>query len=192
MATSQAPAAATPPAAPRPLGPAVLAVAIGAVAAGALAVWQPLLGLGAGAGRCWPRPWSATCRCGAWRRVLVVLTALAAIAGPNLAAPPAPGVFLFRVLIVLLGLGLVGYLLMDGGLALPAGLPRPAGILGVWFLWSALSIGWADDDAGGAALDQLHGDDGRPGDRDRAALPRPAAGRDPALVAARRLRRWPA
>ena len=47
--------------------------------------------------------------------------------GPNLAAPPAPGLFLFRILIVLLGLGLVGYLLMDGRLALPAGLPRPAG-----------------------------------------------------------------
>ena len=80
---SQAPAAATPPAAPRPLGPAVLAVAIGAVAAGAIAVWQPLLGLGAGAWSCWSRPCCATCRCGAWRRSLVVLTALAAIAGPE-------------------------------------------------------------------------------------------------------------
>ena len=77
--------------------------------------------------------------------VLVVLTAAAAIAGPNLAAPPAPWLFLFRILIVLLGLGLVGYLLMDGRLALPAALPRPAGLLAVWFGWTALSIGWADD-----------------------------------------------
>ncbi len=77
--------------------------------------------------------------------MLVVLTAAAAIAGPNLAAPPAPWLFLFRVLIVLLGLGLVGYLLMDGRLTLPAGLPRPAGLLAVWFGWTALSIGWADD-----------------------------------------------
>ena len=73
------------------------------------------------------------------------MTAAAAIAGPNLAAPPAPWLFLFRVLIVLLGLGVVGYLLMDGRLALPGGLPRPAGLLAVWFCWTALSIGWADD-----------------------------------------------
>ena len=145
MATSQAPAAATPPAAPRRLGPAVLAVAIGAIAAGAIAVWQPLLGLGAAVVLL-----GATLLRGVpvqrLAPLLVVLTALAAIAGPNLAAPPAPGVFLFRILIVLLGLGLVGYLLMDGGLALPAGLPRPAGILAVWFLWSVLSLGWADDE----------------------------------------------
>jgi O-antigen ligase len=73
------------------------------------------------------------------------MTALAAIAGPNIAAPPAPWLFAFRVLIVLLGLGAVGYLLMDGRLALPAGLPRPAGILAVWLGWSALSIGWAQE-----------------------------------------------
>jgi O-antigen ligase len=124
--------------------PAAIAILVGAVAAGALAVWQPLVGIalavviligtllrGVPVARLAP--------------VLVVLTALAAIAGPNLAAPPAPWLFLFRVLIVLLGLGVVGYLLMDGRLALPAGLPRPAGILGVWLLWSALSIGWAED-----------------------------------------------
>ena len=120
-------------------------MAIGAVAAGAVAVWQPLLGLGAAVVLL-----GATLLRGVpvqrLAPLLVVLTALAAIAGPNLAAPPAPGVFLFRILIVLLGLGLVGYLLMDGGLALPAGLPRPAGILGVWFLWSVLSLGWADDE----------------------------------------------
>ena len=40
---------------------------------------------------------------------------------------------------------MVGYLLMDGRLALPGGLPRPAGLLAVWFCWTALSIGWADD-----------------------------------------------
>lgn len=80
--------------------------------------------------------------------LLVVLTALAAIGGPNLAAPPAPWLFLFRILIVLLGVGVVGYLLMDGRLVLPAGLPRPAGILAVWWLWMALSIGWSEDLAG--------------------------------------------
>lgn len=127
--------------APRPLVAAVLA---GAVAAGAVAVWQPLIGIAVAAVAV-----IATALRGVPVRrlapVLVVLTALAAIAGPNLAAPPAPWLFLFRVLIVLLGLGVAGYLLMGGRLVLPAGLPRPAGLLGVWFLWSALSIGWAGD-----------------------------------------------
>jgi O-antigen ligase len=143
--TTDAPA--RPAAARRPSpspSPAAIAVAIGAVAAGALAVWQPLPGIAL----------ALVVLVGALVRnvpvrrlapVLVVLTAAAAIAGPNLAAPPAPWLFLFRVLIVLLGLGLVGYLLMDGRLTLPAGLPRPAGLLAVWFGWTALSIGWADD-----------------------------------------------
>lgn len=146
MPTTDAPA--------RPAGsragpdPAAVALLLGVVVAGALAVWQPLVGIGLGVvvliavllrdvpvGRIAP--------------VLVVLTALAAIGGPNLAAPPAPGVFLFRILVVLLGLGVVGYLLMDGRLALPAALPRPAGILGVLVVWSALSIGWATDTLAG-------------------------------------------
>jgi O-antigen ligase len=122
----------------------VIALAIGAVAAGALAVWQPLPGIALAL----VLLIGALVRDVPVRRLapfLVVLTAAAAIVGPNLAAPPAPWLFLFRILIVLLGLGLVGYLLMDGRLALPAGLPRPAGLLAVWFCWTALSIGWADD-----------------------------------------------
>ena len=122
----------------------MIAVAIGAVLAGAVAVWQPIAGIAL----------AVVLLIGTLLRnvpvrrlapVLVVLTAAAAIAGPNLAAPPAPWLFLFRILIVLLGLGLAGYLLMDGRLVLPAGLPRPAGLLTVWFAWTALSIGWADD-----------------------------------------------
>jgi O-antigen ligase len=125
-------------------GPVAVAVAVGVVVAAAFAVWQPLVGIGL----------ALVVLTGALLRdvpvrrlapVLVVLTAVAAVAGPNLAAPGAPWLFLFRILIVLLGLGLVGYLLMDGRLALPAGVPRPAGILGVWWLWTALSIGWAED-----------------------------------------------
>lgn len=135
------PAAARPSPSP---SPAAIAVVIGAVAAGAVAVWQPLAGLALAlvllAG--------ALLRDVPVRRLaptLVVLTVAAAVLGPNLAAPPAPWLFLFRILIVLLGLGLVGYLLMDGRLALPAGLPRPAGLLAVWLGWTVLSIGWADD-----------------------------------------------
>ena len=76
-------------------------------------------------------------------RVLVALSAGAAIMGPNLAAPAVPWLFAFRILIVMLGLGLAAYLLMDGRLVLPAGVPKPAGLLGVWIVWSLLSIGWA-------------------------------------------------
>ncbi len=124
--------------------PTAAAILVGAVLAGALAVWQPLIGLGLAL----LVLVAVLLRDVPMRRmapVLVVLTALAAIGGPNLAAPPAPWLFLFRILIVLLGVGLVGYLLMDGRLTLPAGLPRPAGILGVWWLWTALSIGWSQD-----------------------------------------------
>ncbi|MGD9570540.1 MAG: O-antigen ligase family protein [Thermoleophilia bacterium] len=139
MSTTDAPA--------RPAGPrdtAAIAVVVGVLVAALLAIWQPLVGIGL----------AVVVLIGTLLRdvpvrrlapVLVVLTALAAVGGPNLAAPPAPWLFLFRILIVLLGLGLVGYLLMDGRLVLPAGLPRPAGILAVWWLWTALSIGWADD-----------------------------------------------
>jgi teichuronic acid biosynthesis protein TuaE len=122
----------------------VAAILVGTLLAGAIAVWQPIVGLALAL----IALLATLLRDVPVRRLaplLVVLTAIAAIGGPNLAAPPAPGVFLFRILIVMLGLGVVGYLLMDGRLALPAGLPRPAGILGVWFLWVALSIGWSQD-----------------------------------------------
>lgn len=122
----------------------VAAIVVGAVIAGALAVWQPIAGLGLAL----VALVATLLRDVPVRRLaplVVVLTALAAVGGPNLAAPPAPWLFLFRVLIVLLGLGVVGYLLMEGRLAVPAGLPRPAGILVVWFLWVALSIGWSQD-----------------------------------------------
>ncbi len=130
-----------------PTRPAALAALVfGVVAAGALAVWQPLVGVGLAVLalavaliRAVPMPRVA--------QVAVLVTAVAAIAGPNLAVPGAGFLFAFRILIVILGLGLVGYLLMDGRLVLPSALPRPAGLLCVWVLWSALSIGWATDPA---------------------------------------------
>jgi O-antigen ligase len=73
------------------------------------------------------------------------IAAVAAVAGPNLAAPGAPWLFAFRVLAILIGLGLVAYVLMDGRLTLPARVPRPAALLGVLIAWSALSLGWAED-----------------------------------------------
>ena len=130
---------------PRQRPAALAALAVGVVAAGALAVWlPPAVGIGLAVLalvvvviRAVPMPRIA--------RVLILITAVAAIAGPNLAAPQAPWLFLFRVLIVVVGLGVVFYLLVDGRLTMPAGLPRPAGLIAAWFLWSALSIGWADD-----------------------------------------------
>lgn len=123
-------------------------IALCALAAGALAVWQPVIGLAAAVlalgitlirgipvARMAPG--------------LVIVITLAAIAGPNVAPPGAGEVFLFRILIVALGLGVAGYLLMGGRLVLPAGLPRPAAILAVWFCWTVLSIGWAQSIAAG-------------------------------------------
>lgn len=127
----------------------VVALVVGAVLAGVMAVVQPMLGVALAVAiliatllRTTPIP-----RLG---RALVALAAVAAIAGPNLAAPTAPWLFGFRILIVLLGLGAVAYLLMDGRLIVPAQVSRPAALLGVWIVWSALSIGWA-----GAALQAL-------------------------------------
>lgn len=121
-----------------------LIVAALAVASGAFAVYAPLVGLGLAlvclvvvALRAVPMPTLG--------RAAVMLTAIAAIAGPNAAVPQAPWLFAFRILIVLLGLGLLGYLLMDGRLVIPGALRRPAGILCLWVLWSAFSIGWAED-----------------------------------------------
>jgi teichuronic acid biosynthesis protein TuaE len=125
-----------------------VALGVGVVAAGAFAVWQPLVGLGLALvvlGAAMIR--SVPVRRLGW--VAIVLGAAFAIAGPNLALPSARGVFAFRVLIVLVGLAAIGYLLMDGRITLPAGLPQPALFLAIWLVWAALSIGWAED-VGGA------------------------------------------
>jgi teichuronic acid biosynthesis protein TuaE len=119
-------------------------IALGVLAAGALAAWQPLIGLGL----LLVGLVAVLLRDVPVRRMaplVVVLVTLAAIGGPNLAAPGMGEVFLFRVLIVLLGLGVAAYLMMDGRLAIPAGMVRPAGILAVWFCWTVLSIGWAQN-----------------------------------------------
>lgn len=75
----------------------------------------------------------------------VGVTAVAALAGPNLALPQAPEVFLFRILIVLLGFGTLAYAAMGGRLTWPAALSVPAGLLGLWVMWSFASLAWADD-----------------------------------------------
>jgi O-antigen ligase len=124
--------------------PAFVALAAGAVIAGIVAAVQPFVGLGlAVAGLALTV--LARVRLSRLARGAVGATAVAAILGPNLAVPQAPSVFGFRVLIVLLGLGLTAYVLMDGRLVIPRGLPRPAGVLLALVTWALLSIGWADD-----------------------------------------------
>jgi O-antigen ligase len=75
----------------------------------------------------------------------VALTAIAALAGPNLAVPGAPWLFLFRIMIVLLGLGTLGYLLMEGRLVASGAIGVPAALLGLMVAWSVMSLAWADD-----------------------------------------------
>ncbi len=77
--------------------------------------------------------------------VAVLCTAVAAILGPNLAVPGVPWLFAFRILIVALGLGALVYVLLGGRLPWVHGLGGPAGLLALWVIWSALSIGWSQD-----------------------------------------------
>jgi len=75
----------------------------------------------------------------------VMAAAVAGILGPNLALPQAPSAFAFRVIIILLAVGMVAYLFLDGRLAIPRGLARPAGLLIAITLWAGISNLWADD-----------------------------------------------
>lgn len=116
----------------------------GTIVVGALAALQPKLGLGlvlvaalvVGLVRM-PLP-----RLG---RLAVMVAAVTAILGPNLALPQAPQAFAFRVVIVLLAAGLAVYVLVDGHLAVPNGIVRPAGLLVALGLWTFASIGWAEN-----------------------------------------------
>ncbi len=124
--------------------PALLTLVAGVVVAGVLAVVNPVIGVAVAVvalvGVILVRvPLSRLGRLG------VVVTAVAAIAGPNLGVPGAPSIFAFRVLIVLLGLGVVIYLMRGGDLVIPRGWTRPALLLGVMVAWSVISIAWADD-----------------------------------------------
>ena len=124
--------------------PALAALAVGAVIAGWLAAVQPLLGLGLAVIALVVTLLART-RLSRLGRFGVVAAAVAAILGPNLALPQAPQAFGFRVIVVLLGLGLVAYLLLDGRLVIPRGLPRPVGFLIALAAWSLLSVAWAED-----------------------------------------------
>lgn len=124
--------------------PALVALALGVAVAGVLAATDPLLGLGLGVVAI-AVTLLRRVRLSRLGQVGVVAAAVAAIFGPNLALPQAPPAFAFRVLIIMLGLGLVAYVLLDGRLVIPTGLPRPAGLMILLFGWSLLSVTWAGD-----------------------------------------------
>ncbi len=133
-----------PPAAPHATPVRVAVAAVGAVVLGALAAFAPPVALGlvvVGLLVALLLPMSAS----RLARVGIVVGAVAGILGPNLALPQAPSVFAFRVIIVLLGLGMVAYLFLDGRLAIPRGLSRPAGLLLALNLWALVSNLWAEN-----------------------------------------------
>lgn len=126
-------------------GPGIRAVALAlaaALAAGALAVHAPVIGLGLAAVlvvavllRDAPLP--------ALGRAAVLVAMVAALLGPNLAAPSAREVFAFRVLAVLIAAGVVAWLAMGRGVPIPDGLGWPTAIAAAWVSWALVSTLWA-------------------------------------------------
>ncbi len=122
--------------------PALVALAIGVCVVGALAAVSPLAGVGlvvTGLACSVLATWDLP-RVG---RLAVGAAAVTGILGPNLALPQAPSLFAFRVVIVLLTIGVGLYLLMGGRLVVPRGMARPAGLLVALLTWSFLSIFWS-------------------------------------------------
>ena len=77
-------------------------------------------------------------------RPLAMVTVVAAIAGPNLAVPGAPGISAFRVVIVFMLLGVLAHLAMGGTISWPPALSLPASLFGLMLLWAVISLGWTD------------------------------------------------
>ena len=73
------------------------------------------------------------------------VTAVAALAGPNLALPQVPSVFAFRVLIVAMLIGAVGYVLMGARIGGFGPIAIPVGLLASMALWAVFSTTWAED-----------------------------------------------
>lgn len=129
----------------RPFGHrGIAALLVGAVILGGAAAWQPATGLGLAIAAFLativirsPLP-----RLGV---VGIIAAAVAGILGPNLALPQAPQLFGFRIIIVLMGVGLTAYLLVDGRLPIPRAMARPASFLLSLNVWSTISILWADN-----------------------------------------------
>jgi teichuronic acid biosynthesis protein TuaE len=126
---------------------AAVALALAAaVVAGALAVYAPIPGIALGVvlitavllGR-------ATLP--ALGRTAVGVAMIAALAGPNLAVPGAQEAFAFRLVAILIILGIGTWLIMGRGLPLPAGLGWPAALAAGWVSWALVSTLWAPSPA---------------------------------------------
>jgi teichuronic acid biosynthesis protein TuaE len=76
---------------------------------------------------------------------LVLAAAVAALLGPNLAPPGASWLFAFRVLIVLVLAGAGAWLLLGRPITVPRPIGLPVALLGLWLIWSAVTIAWAGD-----------------------------------------------
>jgi teichuronic acid biosynthesis protein TuaE len=70
---------------------------------------------------------------------------VAALLGPNLAVPQLAAAFLFRVMIVALGLAALGYLLMGGRIRFPAAMGIPATLLALMLAWAVMSFAWSQN-----------------------------------------------
>ncbi len=74
---------------------------------------------------------------------LVGCAVFTAIFGPNLALPQASGVFAFRIIIVVLGLGTLAYLLLGESLKFPRSIGIPVVLLLLMTAWAVMSLAWA-------------------------------------------------
>ncbi len=121
---------------------AAVLVLVAAVAAGALAAYAPvpgvllavaLVGVMLVRGRTLPE----------LGRAAVLVALVTAIIGPNLGVPGRAEVFAFRLVAVLIILGIATWLLMGRGLPVPNGLGMPMALVAGWVGWALVSISWA-------------------------------------------------
>ena len=121
---------------------AAVLVLVAAVAAGALAAYAPVPGVllavalvGVMLVRVRTLPELG--------RAAVLVALITAIIGPNLGVPGHAEVFAFRVVAVLIILGIATWLLMGRGLPVPNGLGMPMALVAGWVGWALVSISWA-------------------------------------------------
>ncbi len=121
---------------------AAVLVLVAAVAAGALAAYAPVPGVllavalvGVMLVRVRTLPELG--------RAAVLVALITAIIGPNLGVPGRAEVFAFRLVAVLIILGIATWLLMGRGLPVPNGLGMPMALVAGWVGWALVSISWA-------------------------------------------------
>lgn len=127
----------------RSVGPRIVVVVAVTALLAALSVFAPLVAAALAVVACAVLvAWGRTV--GALGRELSIATVVTAIAGPNLALPSAPGLFAFRVVIVLLLVGVLAHLAIGGSIPWPRALSLPASLFGLMVMWAVISLSWAD------------------------------------------------